>query len=221
MNEGVKDAATLHDKVPPGWYFNSIRKNILQKYWHTRRFEEVTKVIESSGGRILDIGCADGVFTNEILKKSNASEIIAIDVLKESLDWAKKHWGEEKRIKFVMGDAHNLKFDSNSFDAVFALEVLEHVYKPQDVLNEIKRVLKKGGYAVFLVPSDSILFRIGWDFFWTKTRGKIWKDTHIHSYRKDYLVRLSKEAGFKVELSKKFISGMLHLVKVRKVNQYV
>lgn len=218
MKVGIKYAAHLHEKVPPGWYFNSIRKNILQRYWHLRRFEEVTNVIEPSNGRILDIGCADGVFTNEILKKSKAKEIIAIDVLNESLNWARVHWAEEQRIKFMVGDAHNLRFDSNSFDAVFALEVLEHVYKPLDVLTEIKRVLKKGGYAVFLVPSDSLLFRVLWEFIWTKTRGKIWKDTHIQSYRKDYLVRLSKEAGFKIEVSKKFILGMLHLVKVRKDN---
>ena len=218
MNKGIRDAANLHEKVPPGWYFNSIRRNILQRYWHTRRFGEVTKLIDSTKGRILDIGCADGVFTYEILKKSEAHEIIAIDVLEESISWAKKQWRNEPKIKFMVVDAHNLKFDSTSFDAVFALEVLEHVYRPLDVLKEIKRVLKKGGYAVFLVPSDSLLFRVLWEFFWTNTRGKIWKDTHIHSFRKDYLVRLAKEAGFKVEVSKKFISGMLHLVKVRKLS---
>ncbi len=215
MDNDLKFAAHLHGNVPPDWYYRSIKENILQRYWHKRRFEEVSKMIEeSSEGTILDIGSADGTFTNVILQKSKTKKIIGIDVLKKSVDWANKHWNS-KKLKFQLGDAHKLDFKSNTFDAVVALEVLEHVKNPQKVLGEIKRVLKKGGYAVFLVPSDSILFKIIW-FFWTKSRGKIWQDTHIQTYRNDYLVKISRGVGFKIEENKKFILDMLHLVKVRK-----
>lgn len=215
MTKGLKSAAGLHENVPPDWYFRSIRENLLQRYWHKRRFEEVGKLIESSGGSILDIGCADGTFTNVILNKSMAEKIIGIDVLKSSINWASKHWSNKKRITFRLGDAHNLKFKNDTFDAVFALEVLEHVYEPVVVLKEIYRVLKTNGYAIFLVPSESLLFRIVW-FFWGFYRGRIWKDTHIHAFRNDYLLKLCRQAGFKVELSNKFILRMLQVVKVRK-----
>jgi ubiquinone/menaquinone biosynthesis C-methylase UbiE len=210
-----KTAAELHEDVPPGWYFESIKINILQRYWHKKRFEEVGKLIEPVGGKILDIGCADGTFTKVILDKSKAQKIIAIDVLKDSIKWAERHWKRNKKMKFMVGDAHNLKFGANSFDAVFALEILEHVFDPIKVFKEIKRVLKKGGYAIFLVPTDSILFNIVW-FFWTKYRGKIWKDTHIHTYKRNYLTQLLEEQGFVEEENSKFILGMLQVVKVRK-----
>ena len=214
MVSSSKSAKVLHGNVPPDWYFRSIKENPFQRYWHTRRFEEVGRLIEKSGGNILDIGCADGTFTNVILEKSKADKIVGIDVLKESVNWANKHW-KSKRLIFKVGDAHKLKFKESTFDAAFALEVLEHVFEPIRVLREVKRVLKKGGYAVFLVPSESLLFRIIW-FIWGKFRGKIWKDTHIHAYRSDYLVRLSEQAGFKVEENKMFILGMLQVIKVRK-----
>lgn len=215
MKKGVEAAAHLHEKVPPDWYFSSIRKNIFQSFWHKRRFREVSKLIEEGSEKILDIGSADGVFTKVILDKSKATEIIGIDVLKKSVDWANKHWKNYPQIRFYLGDAHKLEFPKDTFDVVFALEVLEHVYKPKVVLQEVKRVLKKHGYAVFLVPSDSILFKIIW-FVWTKFRGKIWDHTHIQTYRNDYLTRLCKKAGFRIEKNAKFLLGMLQAVKIRK-----
>lgn len=212
-----KTAAQLHENVPPDWYFRSLKENILQNYWHNRRFDEVEKMIEPTGGKVLDIGSADGTFSKVIFDKSKADELIGIDVLKSSVDWANKHWKKNKNMKFRVADAHELPFKSNTFNAVFALEVLEHVYEPLKVLKEVKRVLKKGGYAVFLVPTDVVWFRVLWDYVWTKTKGKIWDDTHIQSYRKDYLVKVSKKAGFKIEKNKKFILGMLQAIKVRKV----
>ena len=216
MRKGQKSASKLHKNVPPDRYWRSIKENVFQKYWHGCRFEEVGKLVESSGGTILDIGSADGVFTNEILKKSNAKQIIGIDVLKSSVDWANKHW-KDPRLKFIVADAHNLPFRAGSFDAVFALEVLEHVFEPMEVFREVKRVLKKEGYGVFLVPSDNFLFKnIVWPV-WTKFRGKIWVDTHIQTYNNDFLRKMVEQIGFKVEQNKKFILGMLNVVKVRKV----
>ncbi|EKD62228.1 MAG: methyltransferase type 11, partial [uncultured bacterium] len=132
------------------------------------------------------------------------------------------HWGKGKytkhgKLKFMVADAHKLPFSSNYFDAVFALEVLEHVFEPVKVFQEVKRVLKKNGYALFLVPSDNFLFKnIVWPL-WTRFRGKIWSDTHIQTYNNDFLKKMVEETGFKVLVNQKFILGMLNVVKVMKV----
>src|SRR5258708_39932497 len=100
-------AAELHKNVPPDWYFKSIKRNPFQRFWHKRRFKEVAKFIEPTpNGKILDIGSADGMFTKVILDKSKAKEIIGIDVLKTSVNWANKHWRTHKAMKFKIGDAH-------------------------------------------------------------------------------------------------------------------
>lgn len=210
----VKSPEKLHENVPPNWYFDSIKKNPLQRFWHQRRFQEVGKLATQVLGKVLDVGCADGVFSKVILDKTNAKELIGLDVLKSSVDWANQHW-RKTPMRFLVGSAENLNFRNGTFGAVFALEMLEHVYNPKKVLREIKRVMKKGGYGVFLVPSDSPLFRLVW-FIWLKFRGSIWKETHLQTYRDNYLVRLCKEVGFKIATDKKFILGMLHVVKVEK-----
>lgn len=209
-------AAELHKNVPANWYDQSIRIDLLQKYWHKRRFEEVSKMIEKVDGNVLDLGCNDGTFSKVILDKSGAKELVGIDVVKKTIDWANKHWKRNK-MKFRVADAHDLSFKANIFDAVFALEMLEHVFDPLKVLKEARRVLKKGGYAVFLVPSDSNLFKAVW-FLWLRfyPRGKTWRETHIQTYRGSYLPKIVRKAGFKVEKEKKFLLGMLHLVKARK-----
>jgi len=52
----------------------------------------------------------------------------------------------------VIGDAHKLPFANESVDSVVIVAVLEHLRKPQLVLKEINRVLKKGGYVYIDVP---------------------------------------------------------------------
>lgn len=217
MTPKQKSVEELHKTVPPNWYYQSLKIDPLQRYWHRRRFEEVGRLVEPKGGGVLDVGCADGVFSKVILDKSKADRLIGIDILKSSVDWANKHWRKNKRMKFRVGDAHRLEFKSGIFDALFCLEVLEHVHHPEKVLKEFKRVLKKGGYGIFLVPSDSLLFRIVW-FLWLNfyPRGWVWRETHIQTYRNNFLPGLCEKVGFKVEVDRKFSLGMLQVVKVRK-----
>lgn len=212
-----KLAAELHENVPPDWYHRSLKENIFQRYWHTRRFEEVKKVVEPVEGKVLDIGSADGTFTKVVLDATHAKKVIGIDVLKTSVAWANKHWKNNPKMIFQVGDAHKLKFKPNEFDAVFSLEVLEHVFDPIIVLKEIKRVLKKNGYAVLLVPAENTLFKIVW-FLWHYSGRMVWKDTHLHHYSNSQLMKLAKKVGFRIEVDKKFILGMLHLIKVRKIS---
>ena len=215
MKKVTKTAEELHENVPSDWYYRSIKENALQRYWHNKRFEEIAKLTEPVPGEVLDVGCADGVFTKVILENTKARKIIGVDVLESSINWAKKHWRTNKRMKFLVADVHKLPFNNNTFDAVFSLEMLEHIYKPRNALKEIKRVMKRGGYGIFLVPSESNLFKIVW-FLWHFSGRMVWKDTHIQTYRNDRLVYACQKVGLKVVESKKFNLGMLHAVKVKK-----
>ncbi|HUV42552.1 MAG TPA: class I SAM-dependent methyltransferase [Patescibacteria group bacterium] len=210
-----KTAAELHQNIPPDWYERGIKENIFQRFWHYRRFKNVGELTKPTGGKILDIGCADGTFTKVILDYSKADLVVGIDVLPPSVAYAKKKFARSKKLRFRVAQAEDLPFDNNEFDAVFALEVLEHVFKPEKVLAEIKRVLKKGGYVVFLVPSENLLFRIIW-FFWVRSRGKIWKGTHIQKFDQIKLEKLIKKSGLIIVARKFFLLGMIKAVKAQK-----
>jgi len=215
MDSKLETAAHLHEHVPPDWYESSVRVNIFQRYWHRRRFEEVGRVLEPVSGRVLDIGSADGFFTHEIARRTHASEVIGIDVLKTSVAYAKKRYAADPKLKFLLADAHNLPFPKSHFSAVFCLEAMEHVLDPDVVLSQIGKVLKPGGYTVILVPSENILFKIVW-FFWTKWRGRIWTDTHLHFFSGGRLEKRIARAGFTRVESRTFLLGMLLLIKARK-----
>ncbi len=55
-------------------------------------------------------------------------------------------------VKWCVSDGKNIPITENSFDIVFACEVLEHIDKPTDVLKEINRVSKK--YVIISVPFE-------------------------------------------------------------------
>jgi len=210
----LSEAAILHRNVPPDWYQRGIKENFFQKLWHFFRFRNLSKLIEPSGGEILDVGCADGTATKFILEQSKAELIIGIDVLQSSVDYAKKRF-KNRKLKFLVAEAEKLPFEKNQFEAVFCLDSIEHFLQPGKVLREIRRVLKKNGYLVILVHTNSLLFRIIW-FFWENTRGWVWKGTHVRDFGGGQLGKLIKEAGFEMIVEKKFLLGMYQVIKARK-----
>lgn len=216
----TKDRAiSLHQNVPPDWYARSIRENILQRYWHTKRFTEIGKLLPKTAGKILDIGSADGTFTKVVLDKTSADKIIGIDVLARSIAYAKRRFARSKRLSFRVADAHNLPFPNRSFDAVFCLETLEHVENPEQVISEIHRVLKDDGYTIILVPSENFLFHwVVWPL-WSLYRGGIWKGTHLHELPMKELLQKITKSGFKIQEKISFNLGMLHAIRVVKNNK--
>jgi len=211
-----KTAVDLHANLPPDYYERSLKRNPLQWIWHHRRFRNISQLIEPVKGKVLDIGSADGTFTKVIAEKSQAQEVIGIDILEKSVQYAKQRFKKNKRMRFVTADAQALPFKDDYFAAVFCLEVAEHLAEPLKVFQEINRVLKPDGYFIVLVPTDSWLFKKIW---WVvlHTWGKHWQGTHLQSFHQPgSLARIMKQTGFKVVKEKKFLLKMLEAIKVKK-----
>jgi ubiquinone/menaquinone biosynthesis C-methylase UbiE len=202
-----KSLVEIHEDVPAEHYDKGIKRNLFQRYWHWRRFNEVEKIIQQVEGPVLDVGCHSGTFTKHIIKKIGSKEIYGVDISPSAIKLAKKRipYGH-----FQVASGEKLPFKNNFFDAVFCLEVLEHVDYPQEVLNEVKRVLKKGGYAILLVPTDNKLFKIVW-FLWTMMY-PVWRHAHVQSFTNDNLESVAKKAGLKIQKVKTFNLGMLKLI---------
>jgi SAM-dependent methyltransferase len=54
----------------------------------------------------------------------------------------------------LCADGYQLPFADNSFEIVLLVAVLEHTREPWRLLAEARRVLKRGGRAVIVVPND-------------------------------------------------------------------
>lgn len=112
-----------------------------------RRKQIVLNLIgkQGKGKRLLELGPGTGALLLELKKRGFRVEGLDINlalIKKTGLDIKK-------------GDLNKgIPFKSSTFDVVVALEVLEHTFNPFFVMKEIKRVLKKGGYAIISMPND-------------------------------------------------------------------
>lgn len=195
-------------QVPPDYYDQGIKKNILQKLWHTQKSKQVLALLPKDlpAGRqvlkVLDIGCSSGIITAAVAKTLSNSHVTGLDSYSAAIGFARQKY---KNITFVVADAHNLPFGDKTFDLVICTETLEHVSNPQKSLLEMKRVLGKNGRAIISMDSGSLLFRIIW-FIWTKTRGRVWQGAHLHEFNTKNLENLIRQSGFKI--AKKNISHL-------------
>jgi SAM-dependent methyltransferase len=100
---------------------------------------------------ILDVGCSDGymvkVFKDDGKKATGVNDtLMAVD----------RAFIEEYGLDVRRGDMHNLTFRDSSFDAVWCRHTLEHSFAPLQVLAEIYRVLKPGGYLFAVLPPPPV-----------------------------------------------------------------
>ena len=107
----------------------------------------------------------------------------------------------ESPIADVKADICNLPFDDNSFDVVFCNHVLEHIIDDTKAMQELYRVLKKGGFGIFQIPQDLSREKTFEDNTITnrKERAEIFGQyDHVRVYGRDYFNKL-RSIGFKVD----------------------
>jgi SAM-dependent methyltransferase len=107
----------------------------------------------------------------------------------------------ESPIADVKADICDLPFKDNSFDVVFCNHVLEHITDDKKAMQELFRVMKKGGFGIFQIPQDIARETTFEDNSITdkKERAKIFGQyDHVRVYGLDYFNKL-RSVGFKVD----------------------
>jgi 2-polyprenyl-3-methyl-5-hydroxy-6-metoxy-1,4-benzoquinol methylase len=111
--------------------------------------------------RVLDVGCGHGALSLT-LAESAGFDVVAMDVLESrvrsvSSRKAARDPDAAARVRIVRADAESLPFQDESFDAVAATEVLEHLDEPGRMLSEARRVLRPEGRFVMTTPNSEAL----------------------------------------------------------------
>ncbi len=208
------DVPTLketHEDVPPDFYDAALRTNLIQRVWHRRRLQCISGLISKTNGRVLDIGCDGVTLTEAVAAKAGTKEVVGIDISEGAVTYSKRKHPE---FHLAVGHGEELPFRGAAFDMIICLEVLEHVEHPDKLLSEMKRCLKKAGYGLVVVPTETPLFRLLW-FLWTRFgKGKVWRHAHVQDFPGGVLKSLVKEAGFQVVGDSVFMLGMLRAMKI-------
>ncbi len=154
---------------------NPIQQRLLARF-HRR----IAKLVETTQAKtILDAGCGEGFVIQSLRKTSSLPQngVIGIDLSAEALAWQQTQ--EKSPVPLNLADIHRLPFPNNSFDLVYALEVLEHLPDSSTGLRELARVSQN--YVLVSVPHEPF-FR-GVNFLRGKHLRAFGNDPeHLHNY---------------------------------------
>lgn len=138
------------EKYPQEKLYSS--ENLLERLIHNKRKEIILNFVKNLElNSILDIGCGEGLYTNELEKIYPDARIFGLDLSHKNLLRA---MNRTNNVKYFEGDAQNLPFNDASFDFVMCCETLEHLPEDERALNEIIRVCKR--HILLSVPNVNI-----------------------------------------------------------------
>lgn len=156
-----------------------------RSYYNRRRLQPPIvdyyfKQIGTNVSRVLDLGCGLGCIGR--LKPNNKIEVYGVDIDKYAVEEAKKY----EQAEIIDLEKGILPFKDEFFDGIIARDILEHLLKPWEIVNEMHRVLKQFGIVIASVAMAK--------------PSVVWNDyTHIRGFSKKAVENIFLDAGFKIE----------------------
>lgn len=142
MNKNFNE---IYDSALDGWGFSFRRSQIY-------RFQKYIDIFKKNNikGKILEIGCGTGYFTNLMSKTLKNIDTTAIDISQVAIDKAKKRY---PNINFDIGRLPNIEFEDEVFECITAIEILYYLDAKDQVesISQIYRAMKENGFFVVSV----------------------------------------------------------------------
>ncbi len=122
-----------------------------------RRLAETFCATVSARGRVLDLACGDGEYTEHLAVAAGAGRIYAADLSSAAVRAVSRRVPE---VRALVADAERLPFADATFAGVFLGNVLHHFPDPARMLGECWRVLEPGGrlFAIDPNPQNPLVF---------------------------------------------------------------
>lgn len=161
------------DQIRDYWDEHATAIQVDGMEWSSREFFRTVKKfhdgileVQACGGKsVLEMGCGLGIDALELAK--HGARVTAIDLAPTYIEMAKRNFAYNNvRAVLEVGNAEQLRFESNSFDLVFAIGVFQYTQHPQKAINEALRILKPGGEAIVMMYN-----KYSWFPFFAKISG--------------------------------------------------
>ncbi|MBF0607100.1 MAG: class I SAM-dependent methyltransferase [Magnetococcales bacterium] len=121
-------------------------------------FDTLLKIAERyfSGGKVLDVGCATGFFLEAASHKGFSA--YGVELSEYSASIARDRFGSDR---VFHGSLEGAGYEDGFFDAVFMIDLIEHIKDVNALLREVYRILRVGGVLVIVTPDiKSVTFRL-------------------------------------------------------------
>lgn len=127
--------------------------------YHFEKLHHLLRLVNFDGYRgkaVLEVGCGAAVDLARFAK--GGAICTGVDLAASAIELARANFAQQGLTGDLrVANGEQLPFPDNSFDFVFAHGVVQYTANPLALVNEVRRVLKPGGEAVFQVYN-----RISW-----------------------------------------------------------
>lgn len=193
-------------------YFQKTNKDFFKDCWadyesktskKLARFRKALLELEkySAKGKILDLGCATGVFLD--MAQKNGWKSYGVEISKFASGYARK----EFKLDVKTGDLLNVNFKKEFFDVVTMFDFIEHVNSPSKTLSKINKIMKKDGVLFILTINNSSLMGELANIFYKMKIKKfaelVYPVHHNYHFTKKVLIDMLNKNGFEVIETKK------------------
>lgn len=184
------------------WHW--LRRIVL--WWIDSRAAPIPKFNDSSRRRVLELGCSHGQFLEQL--ESHGGKVIGVepatDVAQQARDRGfEVHVGSLEKVV----NASPQTFVPQSFDAIFAWMVVEHLHDPVATLRLARELLRPDGWLSFSVPNFGCWERRAFGQFWYALQ----LPTHLQHFTPTSVRCLLDAAGFE----------LIEMIHQRNVNNLV
>ncbi len=130
------------ERVVPGEVEPDLFNEHLARYLFVRQFV--------SGREVLDLGCGSGYGSSLIA--GDASRVVGLDVSPEAVQYSRENFSAPN-LYYLVSDAAQTGLASSRFDVVVCFEVIEHLARQENLVEEACRLLKPDGMLVVSTPN--------------------------------------------------------------------
>jgi 2-polyprenyl-3-methyl-5-hydroxy-6-metoxy-1,4-benzoquinol methylase len=145
------------------------------------------------GDRILEIGCGIGTVVHELT--AQGYDVCGTDISQVAIDYGRNKYGD---IRLQVQPAEELAFEDGAFDVVLSFDLFEHIARIDRHIDEVRRVLKVGGYYLFQTPNK----RSNAVFETLAHKSLAWRRAHPSLHTPGQLRRRLPKHGFDVRFVK-------------------
>jgi SAM-dependent methyltransferase len=151
-------------------------------------FKQAREKVPAKAPSVLDIGCATGALLAKLRERGWL--VRGVEISAAQAEYARR----ERKLEVWTEPLEENHFPKESFDAVLASHLIEHLNRPESLVREVYRILKKGG-RFFVTTPNTAGFQSR--FFREKWRSAIFD--HLYLFSAKTLTALLARSGFRVE----------------------
>ena len=174
----------------PDYEWNAFyRGNPIQKWWKKSIAGIVWSYVDNQS-KILEVGCG----SSPIIARYPGA--VGIDINKDKIKFMR---GKCSHISFMRASGDHIPFGDSTFDRVLCLEVVEHVYNPVALFQEINRVLVPAGRLILATPNYGTFTWLMVEKLYGLFLPGGYVLDHYNAFNKTGIIRMAEYNGFALD----------------------